>query len=353
TLTVAGSGDTGDQSVGCSANAGRVPICALRENQRPGLQLLNGMVYIAWASHGDNTPYHGWVIGYHASNLSQAPVLFNTTPGGGLGGIWQSGTGPAADLDGNIYVITGNGDFDPGTTPPNYGDSFLKLGTASGLSVLDSFTPSNEALLNSNDWDVGSGGAVVLPDSAGSTAHQQLLIGGDKVGVLYLIDRNNMTGFNGNDQIVQEVTVLSCTSGCLDKGIFSTPAYWQGNLYVVAIGDKLKKYAIANAHITEPPVTAGDTFGHPGASPAVSSSGATNGVVWAVNSHANGTGNGGASAPAVLFAYDAGTLTKLFSSPASGTAAAGNAVKFAVPTVANGKVYLGTQTELSVFGLLP
>ncbi|HKW36931.1 MAG TPA: fibronectin type III domain-containing protein [Burkholderiales bacterium] len=354
TLTVAGSGDTGDQSAGCSAGAGRVPFCALRENQRPGLLLLNGMVYIAWASHGDITPYHGWVIGYHASNLGQAPVLFNTTPDGGLGGIWQSGAGPAADAAGNIYVITGNGDFDPTAAHPNYGDTFLKLGTASGLSVLDFFTPSNEGLLNSNDWDVGSGGAVVLPDSVGSAMHQQLLLGGDKIGVLYLIDRNAMSGFNGTDQVVQEVSVKSCSSGCLDQGIFSTPAYWQGNIYVVAIGDKLKKYTISNAVIATPPLQAGDTFGHPGASPAVSSSGATNGIVWAVNSHANGTGNGGTSAPAVLFAYDAATLTKLFSSPATaGAGAAGRAVKFVVPTVANGRVYLGTQTELSVFGLLP
>jgi outer membrane protein assembly factor BamB len=164
-----------------------------------------------------------------------------------------------------------------------------------------------------------------------------------------------MTGFNGVDQMVQAVQVLFCNSGCIGKGIFSTPAYWNGNLYVVAIGDKLKRYAIANAQITDPPsATGADTFGFPGASPAVSSFGTSNGIVWAVNTNRNGTPNGGASAPARLFAYDATTLTQLFSSPAvAGAGAAGNAVKFVVPTVANGKVYVGTQAELSVFGLLP
>jgi hypothetical protein len=341
-LTVPGSGDTGDST--CPAPAGRVPFCPLRENLRAGLLLLNGVVYIAWASHGDQTPYHGWVIGYRASDLTQAPVLFNTTPNGGKGGIWQAGGGPAADSDGNIYVTTGNGTFD--TTGNNFGDTFLKLSTAAGLSVADFFTPSNQADLNAGDFDLGSGGPMVF-DMAGSS-HPHLLIGGDKLGLLYLIDRDNMTHFNETDQILQEVQVH--TGG----GFFSTPAFWNGSVYVVAIGDKLKKYTVANAALTVPPAQAGDTFGYPGASPAVSSSGpSSNGIVWAVNTSKSGT-NGSTSAPAVLFAYDAGSLAKLFSSPAApGAGAAGNAVKFVVPTVANGKVYFGTQTELSVFGLLP
>jgi len=347
-LTVAGSGDTGDST--CPAPAGRVPFCPLRENQRPGLLLLNSMVYIAWASHGDNQPYHGWVIGYHASDLTQAPVLFNTTPDGGLGGIWQAGGGPAADSSGNIYVTTGNGTFDTSAPRTNFGDTFLKLSTASGLSVADFFTPGNQADLNANDFDLGSGGPMVF-DMAGS-AHPHLLIGGDKLGVLYLIDRDDMTGFSGTDQILQEVQVN--TGGCILCGLFSTPAFWNGSVYVVAIGDTLKKYAVANAALTVPPAHAVDTFSYPGASPAVSSSGpSSNGIVWAVNTSKNGT-NGSTSGPAVLFAYDAISLAKLFSSPAvAGAGAAGNAVKFVVPTVANGKVYVGTQAELSVFGLLP
>jgi hypothetical protein len=233
----------------------------------------------------------------------------------------------------------------------NYGDSVIKLGTANGLSVADYFTPSNQALLNSNDWDMGSGGPLVLPDSAGSAAHPRLLLGGHKEGTLFLIDRDNMTGFNGVDQIVQEVQIAA-SGNCATCGVFSTPAFWQGNLYVIAVRDKLKKYAIANATIAEPPAQGDDIFNFPGASPAVSSAGAANGIVWAVNTNTNGT-NGAANGPAILFAYDATTLATLYSSPASGSGAAGNAVKFVVPTVANGKVYVGTQTELSVFGLSP
>ncbi len=353
-LTVSGTGDAGDGS--CPSTLGNVPFCPLHENQRPGLLLLNGVVYIAWASHGDVSPYHGWVIGYQASNLSQPPVLFNTTPAGGLGGIWQTGTGPAADANGNIYVITGNGTFDTGTPRTNYADSFIKLGTMGGaLSVADFFTPSDQSILNAGDLDLGSGGPVVLPDSAGSAAIPHLLLGGDKQGILFLIDRDNMTGFHlTGDLILQEVNVGG--GSCITCGIFSTPAFWQGNLYVVPIGDVLKQYSLSNAILSSTPVhQASDLFGYPGASPVVSSTGSANGIVWAVNTTNNGTPTpGNASAPAVLFAYDAVSLTRLFSSPATaGPGAAGNAVKFVVPTVANGKVYVGTQTELTVFGLLP
>ena len=352
-LTVPGTGDTGDSST-CSSSAGNVPFCPLRENQRPGLLLLNGMVYVAWASHGDIQPYHGWVIGYKAADLTQAPVLFNTTPNGGLGGIWMTGTGPAADASGNIYVISGNGTFDTMAPRADYGDSFIKLSTAGGgLSVADFFTPANQSFLDSNDFDVGSGGAIVLPDSAGSPTHRHLLIGGDKQGVLYVVDRDRMTGFNPNgDQILQKVPVTAGPA-CIICGLFSTPAYWEGKLYVVAIRDVLKQYTVVNGTLSLlPAVQASDMFGVPGATPAVSSNGATNGIVWVLDTTNNGT-NGSVNGAAVLFAYDATNLNKLFSSPPNGAGAAGNAVKFTVPTVANGKVYVGTQTELSVFGLLP
>jgi outer membrane protein assembly factor BamB len=232
----------------------------------------------------------------------------------------------------------------------NYGDSFIKLSTTAGLSVTDFFTPFNESVLDGRDFDVGSGGAVVLPDSAGSTLNPHLLIGGDKQGILYLIDRDNMSGFNpGGDLVVQKVTVIG--GSCMTCSILSTPAFWEGKLYVAAIGDVLRQYTLADASLT-PAVQAGDMFGFPGATPAVSSNGATNGIVWALDATNNGT-NGSAIGAAILFAYDANNLNKLFSSPASGAGAAGNAVKFTVPTVANGKVYVGTQNELSVFGLLP
>ena len=348
-ITVPGSGDTGEAT--CPGSAGNVPFCPLRENQRPGLLLLNGTVYVAWASHGDIQPYHGWVIGYDAADLTQAPIVFNTTPNGGLGGIWMTGTGPAADADGNIYVITGNGTFDTMGTRTNYGDSFIKLRTAGGgLSVGDFFTPANQSFLDSNDFDVGSGGAIVV-DSAG--AHPHLVIGGDKQGVLYVIDRDNMTGFNSNGDQIQKVAITAGPA-CIICGLFSTPAFWEGKLYVVAIGDVLEQYMLANGVLSSLPARqASDMFGIPGASPVVSSNGATNGIVWALDTTNNGTNSSATSAPAILFAYDATNLNKLYSSPTSGAGAAGNAVKFTVPTVANGKVYVGTQTELSVFGLLP
>jgi len=186
-------------------------------------------------------------------------------------------------------------------------------------------------------------------DSAG--AHPHLVIGGDKQGVLYVIDRDNMTGFNPDgDQILQTVPITAGPA-CITCRIFSTPAFWEGKLYVVANRDVLKQYTVANASLSAlPALQAGDVFGYPGATPAISSNGAANGIVWVLDTSNNGSRNSG---PAVLFAYDATSLNKLFSSPTSGAGAAGNAVKFIVPTVANGKVYVGTQTELSVFGLLP
>ena len=262
----------------------------------------------------------------------------------------MTGTGPAADADGNIYVITGNGTFDTMGTRTNYGDSFIKLRTAGGgLSVGDFFTPANQSFLDSNDFDVGSGGAIVV-DSAG--AHPHLVIGGDKQGVLYVIDRDNMTGFNSNGDQIQKVAITAGPA-CIICGLFSTPAFWEGKLYVVASRDVLKQYTVVNGSLSLlPALQAGDVFGFPGATPAISSNGAANGIVWALDTSNNGT-HGSVSGPAILFAYDATNLNKLYSSPTSGAGAAGNAVKFTVPTVANGKVYVGTQDELSVFGLLP
>src|SRR5882762_1640434 len=291
-ITVPGSGDRDST---CPASAGSVAFCPLRENQRPGLLLLNGKVYVAWASHGDQDPYQRGVIGYSAADLTQPPVIFNTTPDGVRGGLWNSGAGPAADAAGNIYVITGNGTFDTTAPRTNYSDSFIKLSAATGLSVADFFTPANQSDLDVNDLDLGSGGPIVLPDSAGSAAHPHLLIGGDKQGILYVIDRDNMTGFNsGGDMILQELTVIG--GGCITCGIFSTPAFWEGNLYVVAIGDVLKQYTLANASLT-PARQAGEVFGFPGATPAISSNGAANGIVWVLNTSSNGTGNSSGNAP--------------------------------------------------------
>ncbi len=370
-LTVPGSGDRGDPS--CPSPNGEVPFCPLHQNQRPPLLLVNGRVYIAWASHGDHGPYHGWIIGYNALNLAEPPVLFNATPSGSAGGFWG---GIAADAKGNIFTVSGNGTFDTTTPRANYGNSFIRLSTASGsLSVEDFFTPFNQEEIDPPDWDLGSGGPVVLPDSLGSRAHPHLIVAGDKSGQLYLVDRDDMGGYcdgcSSNKNIVQQIGLQGIEEPCVTCGIFSTPAVWEGHLYISAVRDVLKSYEVRDGKIAEAAVSASDhKIGFPGTSPAVSSSGATNGIVWVIDSSSHGTPQGGVwidgkptipwkageKGPAVLYAYNAVDLSKeLWNSgqAANNRDQAGNAVKFTVPTVANGKVYVGTQTELTVFGLLP
>ena len=278
-ITVPGTGDVGDGST-CSSSAGNVPFCPLEENQRPGLALVSGNVYIAWASHGDIQPYHGWIMRFNASNLAQAPVLFNDSPNGRESGIWMAGGAPAFDSSNNLYVITGNGDFD-GTK--DFGDSFLKLN--SSLVLQDWFTPTVEGTLDSQDLDLGSGGAVVLLDLP-SSAKPHILIGGGKgtnsLGQIYVINRDNMGQFNATDNVVQEFS--------LGSGIFSTAAFWQNTLYIAGVGQPLKAFAI-NPSTSLLNTIAGSqsshSFGFPGATPSVSSSGTTNGIVWALDTNSN------------------------------------------------------------------
>jgi hypothetical protein len=323
------------------------------ELQRAGLALVNGVVYICWASHEDAGHYYGWVAGYKASDLSLAST-FNTDPISGFGGIWMAGSAPAADNNNNLYVITGNGNFDGNT---EFGDSFLKLGTSNGLQRLDSFTPSEEATLNQGDLDLGSGGAAVVINLS---AQRQLVVGGGKgtafAGELYVLDPTSLGGFQqgagGTDKVVQEFS--------FNHPIFATAAFWQNTLYIAGVGGPVQAFALNPSTITfgtTATSSSSATYGFPGATPSVSSSGATNGIVWALNNSTYCT-SGKTCGPAVLHAYDATNLgTELWN---SGTTA-GNAVKFTVPTVANGKVYVGTRGssstgggvgELDVYGLL-
>jgi hypothetical protein len=349
-ITVPGSGDTGDSSVGCTATSGNVPFCPLRENQRPGLALAGGNVYVSWASHGDVPPYHGWIMSFNASNLAQPPVLFNDSPNGREGGIWMSGGAPAIDTNNNLYVTTGNGDYDGAD---DFGDSFLKLN--SGLVLQDWFTPSVQDTLDSLDLDLGSGGAVVLVDLPFS-AVPHILIGGGKgtnaLGQVYVVNRDNM-GQNANpDNVVQ----------AFDLGgmIFSTAAFWQNTMYIAGVEQTLKAFALntsTSQFSTMATSQSSHSYGFPGTTPVVSSAGTTSGtgIAWALDTNSTTAGNGsGTDGPAVLYAYDALNLgTELWNSTQGSGNAAGNAVKFCVPTVANGKVYVGTQTEVDVYGLLP
>ncbi|HKV76945.1 MAG TPA: hypothetical protein VJP02_02320, partial [Candidatus Sulfotelmatobacter sp.] len=233
------------------------------------------------------------------------------------------------------------------------GDSFLKMSTSGGLLLTGYFTPDDQSVLANGDIDLGSGGLILLPDSLGSATHPHLLLGGGKTGHLYLVDRDNLGSYSStSNQIVQE---LSITSGGDLSGFYSTPALWQNNVYVLAVDDYLKAFQINSGMLTTTPTSespaSGGTYSFPGATPTVSASGSTNGIVWVLSASASFS-NG----PAILHAYDATNLSnQLYDSTqaANNRDQAGPAVRFAVPTVANGKVYIGGETQLTVYGLLP
>lgn len=323
------------------------------QHQRSALLLDHGAIYIAFASHCDIGDYHGWVAAYDAQTLN--PVgAFNATPDGTWGGIWQAGGGPAADASGNVYVITGNGTFDADTAGGrDFGDSFLKLAGRS-LTLSDYFTPYNQADLEAADRDLGSGPPLLLPDQLVGPTH--LLVSAGKEGVIYLLNRDNMGQFlpasAGQDpQIVQRVP------SALGGGLFGAPAYYASKVYFAAANDTLKAFDLSDGLFTPvvtpaPSAQSPTTFGFPGATPTISANGSntSTAIVWALQTDQYGT-----SGPAVLHAYSAlNVATELYNSSQNlARDNPGPAVKFTVPTVANGKVYVGTQTQLSVFGLLP
>jgi hypothetical protein len=307
------------------------------ENQRCGLALVNGVVYIAWASHEDTAPYYGWIIGYTyaGSSLTQT-VVYNVTPNTGYGGIWMGGGAPAADENNDLYVITGNGDFDAtSASAPNndYGDSLLKLG--SSLTVLDYFTPSDQATDNSDDKDFGAGGTAILADLPGQPI-QHLVMGGGKDGTLYLLNRDALGGL-GDSAAVQEVS--------LGHGIFVTGAYWNDTYYIAGAGGPLTAYTLdPNIPQLSNAAASSHAFGFPGSTPSVSSMGTQNGIVWTLDNTQYCTHQSKGCGPAVLYAYNAANVaTELWDSSMVAGDAAGNAVKFAVPTIANGRVYMGTR----------
>ncbi len=340
---------TGDGSSG-----GAVPFDDLHEHARPGLLLLNGIIYIAYASHCDFGPYHGWVFAYDTSLNKKAS--FNSTPYGGLGGIWMAGAGIAADTSGNLYVGTGNGSFDTNNPSTDYADTILKLSYANNaFTVRDYFTPFNQMTLQGGDTDLGAGGVLLLPDQPGS--HPHVLLEAGKEGKIYLVDRDVMTtnnlhycaGCNSDTEIVQE-----SASGQL-VGVVSAPAYWNNTVYYLGRNGPLTAIPLLNglldySHISTSPAN----FGYHGATPTVSSNGTSNGIVWAIDSSQYGSPGPGPG-PAVLHAYNAGSIaTELYNSAqaAGNRDRAGNAVKFTVPTVINGKVYVGTSAEVDVYGLI-
>jgi hypothetical protein len=352
-----------------------VQFNALRENERVALTLVGGVVYAGWASPGDITPYHGWIVGWNAATLALVGV-FNSTPNGTEGGIWQSGGSLPSDGT-HLFFETGNGTFDgsngtTGNVPPapgpvtgldakgfpaegDYGDSFVKLGldptttpthqntNGWGLKVRDYFTPFDQAYLSSGDRDLGSGGPVVLPNAVGSAAHLRLLVGAGKTGTIYLVDRDNMGKFGTTDNVVQEL-------GGQISGMFSTPAFRGHLLYFVGQTGAAKTFSIANAAMSTTPTSqSADSFGYPGSTPSISSNGSLNGIVWDID-----------RATDQLRAYSSASYaTELYTSAQAPNQrdALPAVVSFVVPTVANGRVFVGTggggtNNDLVVYGLL-
>lgn len=357
-----------DLTTGAEKTAFNSPVVITATNfvpakhlQRPALLLANNTVYIAFSSHGDQCNYQGWLMGYNASTLAQVfadPLTqAGSTAGCQRGGVWQAGAGPAADPSGNVYVETGNGTYD-GTA--NFSDSAIKLSPTG--TILDWFTPFDQNLLSANDIDMASGGMTILPASVGSSTHQNLAIATGKVAILFLLDvgpipngqTTAMGRFNpcacSNNDVQEVVPVPPPNTTLLDGGNYGNIAYWNGNIYTTGQNFPLSQFTIANGVIATPQASkSANTFPPRGGVPAVSASGTAGGVVWVIDY--TGWQNGTA---AILDAYDATNVgTLLYSSPVSGAGAAGPAVKFTVPTVANGRVYVGSQLFFTVYGLLP
>jgi hypothetical protein len=319
--------------------------------ERAGLLLLNHVVYTSWASHCDHPPYTGWIISYNETTLAQQSVL-NVTPNGGEGAIWAAGAGLAADSNSNIYFDDANGTFDTtlnGSGFPingDYGNAIMKLSTKKGkLAVADYFNMYNTVSESDADEDLGSGGAMVIPNFKDSShVMHELVVGAGKDSNIYLANRTNMGKFNpnNNNQIYQEVT------GALAGSVFSAPAFAEKSIYYGAVGDSIKAFSFnSNGLLNTTPASATSTqFGYPGSTPSISGNSARTLILWATEN----------TSPAVLHAYSAKNLgVELYNSnqAAGGRDHFGNGNKFITPTIANGKVYVGTTNGVGVLGLLP
>jgi PA14 domain/Chitobiase/beta-hexosaminidase C-terminal domain/Bacterial Ig domain len=343
--------------VGVGSSGGVLKFDARQHMQRLALTLAGGILYVGYGSAADTDTYHGWLIGFDASNLQPLTnYVFNTTPNAttaqfgshaGEGALWMGGGGLCVDANTNLYFEVANGSFNADPSLGNgveYGDSFMKLSTTGNrLAVADYFTPFNQAQMQADDADFGSGAPLLLPDEAGSAEHPHLIVGGDKASKIYLVDRDNMGRYNAtNDhQIVQE---FNAGAG----SFFSTPAYFNHQLYYQGVRGVMKAFTITDGFITPRPTSVTKTsFSGQGTTPSVSANGNQNGIVWTIQSD-------GAvrRTPAILHAYNATNLAiELYnSSQLPERDNPGNAVKMTVPTVADGKVFVGAQYALSIFG---
>jgi len=333
--------------IGDGSQNGKVIFAPGQFAERSGLLELGGVIYIAFTSHCDFRPYTGWLMGYNALTLAQTSVL-DVTPNGNEGAIWMAGTGLAGDSQGNIYFLDANGTFDTtlnGRGFPvsgDYGNAFMKVSTSPQLAVADYFNMYNTVQESDSDFDLGSGGAIVLPDLTDNHGHvHHLAVGAGKDTNIYVVNRDNMGKFNpnNNNAIYQELV------GALPGGVWGNPAYFNNTVYYGSVGSPLKAFPISNAMLATSPSSQSPTsFEYPGTSPAVSANGTSKGIVWAVEN----------SNPAVLRAYDATNLAnELYNSNQAGSRdqfGAGN--KFITPLIVNGKVFVGTPNGVAEFGLL-
>jgi hypothetical protein len=309
-----------------------------QQNQRAGLALVNGTVFVAWGSHEDSVPWYGWIMGYHyGSGAWTQTAAFNTAPNVRQGGIWMGGGAPSVDSNNQLYFLTGNGGFDANSpTAPNndYGDSLLQVNTA--LQVSSYFTPSDEVADGQGDKDFGSGGSSMLADLPSGNAVTHALVCGGKDGTLYVLNRDLLGGF-GDSAAVQTIP--------LGHGMFSTAAMWNGYLFVAGGGGPLNAYQLNSSTVQFTLVSSSShVYGFPGSTTSVSAAATQSGLVWALDTHSYCTQQSSACGPAVLHAYDAGNLAaELWNSSMTAADKAGNAVKFSVPTVANGRVYVATR----------
>lgn len=301
--------------------------------------LLNGAVYIGFGSNGcDVDAYHGWLFAYSASTLQQLGV-FNVTPQGAQGALWNSGGGPAVDSEGFIYISTANGTYDFSMGGTDFGDSFLKLSQVqNGFAVQDYFTPYNQSILGSTDLDLGSGGLVILPDQTGAHPHE--VVGGGKQGTLYLVDRDHMGGYSAaTDLVVQEFVGLT-------PAIKTVPAYWNGNLYLSGQKDYIKMFTVSGGLLSAAPVQQSSIlFNERGPSLSISANGTNNGILWAI---LHGT--------PILYAFDATNLSNNLYNTTQALLQRDKITatsRYVVPTIADGHVYVGGLNQLNVFGLLP
>jgi hypothetical protein len=346
---------------GAGSVNGIVSFDTLHQNQRAALLLSGGVIYVASGSG-----LHGWIFGYDAQTLARLYV-FNTTPNGLRGGIWGSGAGPAVDSLGNIYVTTGDGTFDADGGGTDYGDSVLKLNGA--LGVLDYFTPMDQLCRFTQDLDLGSGGPLLLPPQSGPYTDELVeagkggcpadLFGSTSAGPIYLVNRDALGEYSSQDN--QDLETIAGSV----HGYLSNPAYWQGPngsyLYHsgmtanfatgdASLGDYLKMYDLSGGTLISTPAAQSQNLFLMGSTPAISANGSNNGVLWSIERLDPPSARPGTQA-AILYAYDAGNVSRLLYCSALAQDQAGAATKFQVPTIANGKVYLGAQTELDVYGI--